>query len=68
VLAARLGFVGVAIDHFNRADDEGLPSGTRLKKGVALPKRKLRLVDLDDAFRGPPARAVRRPRGVNLHV
>jgi len=47
-LAARLGLVGIAINHFNRADDEDLAGGAKLEKGVALPKGNFRLIDLDD--------------------
>src|SRR5271169_5462704 len=55
VLAARLGLVGIAINHFNRADDEDFAGGARLEKGVALPKGNFRLIDLDDAFERLPA-------------
>ena len=55
MLAARLGLVGIAINHFNRADDEDFAGGSRLEKGVALPKGNFRLIDLDNAFREAPA-------------
>jgi hypothetical protein len=50
MLAARLGLVCIAINHFNRADDEDFAGGSRLEKGVALPKGNFPLIDLNDAF------------------
>jgi len=61
VLAARLGLIHIAIDHFDRADDEDLAGTAWAEKGVALPKRNFRLVDLDDSFEGFPHRVDHRP-------
>ncbi len=61
MLAAGLGLVDVAINHLDRADDENLAGGARLEKGVALPKRDFRLIDLDDAFERLPHRVDHRP-------
>jgi hypothetical protein len=50
VLAARLGLIDVAIDHFDGPDDEDFAGGATLEERIALPKRDFRLIDLDDAF------------------
>jgi hypothetical protein len=71
----RLGQVGIAINHFNCADDENLADDARLEKGVPFPKGNFRLIDLDDAFERlshrvdhrPPQLLSQQPRGFVSH-
>ena len=46
VFAARLGLVGIAINHLNCADDEDLADDARLEKGVPFPKGNFRLITI----------------------
>jgi len=52
VLAARLGFVGVAFNHLNGADDDHFPRIPAFEERVAFAEGDFRLIDFNHAFQG----------------
>ncbi len=56
VLASRLGLVGVAIDHFNSADDEDFARIARLEECIAFAEGDFGLIDFDDSLQRLPVR------------
>jgi hypothetical protein len=50
VFASRLGLVGVALDHLDRAYNEDFSNVAALKDSIAFAERDFRLIDFNDAL------------------